>query len=117
MYNNENDIVENIIVFQTKLNIAINSKGVFNTQSLLNILKSFDLNVTGTRPIDEAVVTAGGVDLKEIDPRRMMSKKIQNLHFAGEVLDADAFTGGFNLGIAFASGYAAGNYVLEDETK
>jgi len=98
-------------------NKKIHSITVKERHGLLDILKSFDVTVTRTRPIDEAVITAGGIDLKEIDPRRMLSKKISNLHFAGEVVDADAFTGGFNLAIAFASGNAAGNYVLEDGVK
>lgn len=81
--------------------------------ALLELLKAFPLPVDGRRPIDEAVVTAGGVALSEIDPKSMMSKKIENLHFAGEVLDADGYTGGFNLGIAFATGHAAGSFVLK----
>ena len=60
------------------------------------------------RGFEEAVVTSGGVDLKEIDPKTMESKKVKGLYFCGEVLDCDAFTGGFNLQIAFSTGYAAG---------
>ena len=60
------------------------------------------------RGFEEAVVTSGGVDLKEIDPKTMESKLVKGLYFCGEVLDCDAFTGGFNLQIAFSTGYAAG---------
>ena len=60
------------------------------------------------RGFEEAVVTSGGVDLKEIDPKTMESKLVKGLYFCGEVLDADAFTGGFNLQIAFSTGYCAG---------
>jgi predicted Rossmann fold flavoprotein len=83
--------------------------------ALVEVLKRFSLTVTGARPIAEAVVTAGGVSLREVDPKTMMSKRLAHLHFAGEVLDADGFTGGFNLGIAFATGYAAGNHILRRE--
>lgn len=71
-------------------------------------LKALTLTVAGTRPIEEAIVTAGGVDVREIDARTMASKKLAGLYFAGEVLDADAFTGGFNLQIAFSTGHAVG---------
>lgn len=85
--------------------------------SLAGLLKAFPLPVDGRRPIEEAVVTAGGVALDEVDPKTMMSKKVNNLHFAGEVLDADGYTGGFNLGIAFATGHAAGGFVLKGENE
>ena len=63
------------------------------------------------RPVKEAIVTAGGIDVKEIDPKTMQCKKVPGLYFCGELLDVDAFTGGFNLQIAFATGFAAGNAV------
>ena len=91
----------------------VNSISAGQRARLVDILKSFELQITGTRPVDEAVITAGGVDVKQIDPKTMMSKIVKNLHFAGEVLDVDALTGGFNLGIAFATGAAAGSYALE----
>lgn len=78
-------------------------------QRLLSALKNFPLIPTSLRGFDEAVVTSGGVDLKEVDPKTMESKKVKGLYFCGEVLDIDAFTGGFNLQIAFSTGYAAGN--------
>lgn len=77
-------------------------------QKLLHTLKDLTLTVVDFCPMDEAIVTSGGVSVKEIDPKTMMSKKIQNLYFVGEVIDVDAYTGGFNLTIAFATGYLAG---------
>jgi hypothetical protein len=71
-------------------------------------LKSFRLSSPGSRPIEEAVVTAGGVDVREVDPKTMESKRVKGLFFAGEILDLDAYTGGFNLQIAWSTGYAAG---------
>ena len=82
---------------------------------LLHLFKAFPVSVSGTRPIDEAIVTAGGVSTKEINPRTMESKLVQGLYFAGEVLDLDAYTGGFNLQIAWSTGYTAGISVLKDE--
>ena len=81
---------------------------------LLHLFKAFPVTVSGTRPIDEAIVTAGGVNTKEINPRTMESKLISELYFAGEVLDLDGYTGGFNLQIAWSTGFVAGNSVLKD---
>ena len=78
---------------------------------LLHLLKAFPVSVSGFRPIDEAIVTAGGVSTKEINPRTMESKLVQGLYFAGEVLDLDAYTGGFNLQIAWSTGFVAGNAI------
>ena len=78
---------------------------------LLHLLKAFPVSVSGFRPIDEAIVTAGGVSTKEINPRTMESKLIQGLYFAGEVLDLDAYTGGFNLQVAWSTGFVAGNAI------
>lgn len=75
---------------------------------LMKTLKGFSVPITGTRPIAEAIVTAGGVSVKEINPKTMESKLVQGLYFAGEVMDVDGYTGGFNLQAAFSSGYAAG---------
>lgn len=77
-------------------------------KTLCNILKKFSLTVKGFRPIEEAVVTRGGVNVKEIDPRTMQSKVCGGLFIAGELLDIDAYTGGYNLQIAFSTGYTAG---------
>ncbi|MCR4563535.1 MAG: NAD(P)/FAD-dependent oxidoreductase [Clostridiales bacterium] len=78
---------------------------------IINLLKDFKLTITDFRPIDEAVVTSGGVEVKEINPKTMESKLCKNLYFCGEVIDVDAYTGGFNLQIAFSTGFLAGNSV------
>ena len=81
---------------------------------LLHLFKAFPVSISGTRPIDEAIVTAGGVSTKEVNPRTMESKLVKGLYFAGEILDLDGYTGGFNLQIAWSTGYVAGNSVLKD---
>ncbi len=81
---------------------------------LLEILKDFPLSPKEFRPIDEAIVTSGGVSVKEIDPRTMESKKIPGLYFAGEIIDVDALTGGFNLQIAFSTAYLAAQSACEE---
>lgn len=75
---------------------------------LVELLKNFKVAITGFRPIDEAIVTAGGISTKEINPKTMESKIIQGLYFAGEIIDVDSYTGGFNLQIAYSTGYVAG---------
>ena len=77
-------------------------------RKLLETLKNFSISLSGTRPVEEAIITSGGVKVGEVDPRTMESKKIRGLFFAGELLDVDAYTGGFNLQIAWSTGYAAG---------
>ena len=77
--------------------------------ALLMLFKNFPVSISGPRPIDEAIVTSGGVSTKEINPRTMESKLISGLHFAGEVMDLDAYTGGFNLQIAWSTAYTAAN--------
>lgn len=79
-------------------------------KNLILALKNLTFKVKKLRPIEEAIVTAGGVSTKEINPKTMESKIVKGLHFAGEVIDVDAFTGGYNLQIAFATGYVAGLY-------
>ena len=78
---------------------------------LLKLLKSFPVSITGPRPIDEAIVTSGGVSTREINPRTMQSKLVDGLYFAGEVMDLDAYTGGFNLQIAWSTAYVAANSI------
>ena len=73
------------------------------------------LRLIGFRPIEEAIITKGGVSVKEIDPKTMQSKKCAGLYFAGEVLDLDAYTGGFNLQIAFSTGRLAGQFAAWQE--
>lgn len=80
---------------------------------LVDVLKAFTVPITGARPIAEAIVTAGGVSLKEIDPKTMESKLIKGLFFAGEVMDIDGYTGGYNLQAAFSTGYAAGTFAAQ----
>lgn len=75
---------------------------------LLSCLKHFRVPLSGFRPIEEAIITSGGIEVKEVDPKTMMSKKVPGLFFAGEILDVDAYTGGYNLQIAFATGVCAG---------
>ena len=75
---------------------------------LVTLLKHLQVTITAARPIKEAIVTAGGVKINEINPSTMESKKVKGLHFAGEIIDVDAYTGGFNLTIAFSTGYLAG---------
>lgn len=80
---------------------------------LLRLLKNFTLTITGTRSIKEAIVTVGGVDVKEVEPKTMQSKIIKGVFFAGEVLDIDGFSGGYNLQAAFSTGYVAGKYAAK----
>ena len=84
-------------------------------RALAQTLKAFTLDVTAPRPISEAIVTAGGVKVGEVAPNTMASKLTEGLYFAGEVLDVDAYTGGFNLQIAWATGYLAGSSAAESE--
>ena len=77
-------------------------------RALVDLLKAFTVEIAGKRPVSEAIITSGGVKVSEVDPKTMESKRIPGLFFAGEVLDCDAYTGGFNLQIAWATAYAAG---------
>lgn len=77
-------------------------------RALVELLKAFPVEITGKRPVSEAIITSGGVKTSEIDPKTMESKLIPGLYFAGEIIDCDAYTGGFNLQIAWATAYAAG---------
>ena len=82
---------------------------------LVTVLQALTLTITGTRPIEEAIVTAGGVSIREVNPKTMESRKTAGIYFAGEVLDIDAFTGGYNLQAAFSTGYAAGTAAAQEE--
>ena len=75
---------------------------------LIRLIKSLELTIDKTRNIEEGIITSGGVNIKEINPSTMESKLVKNLYFAGEIIDVDAYTGGFNLQIAYSSGYTAG---------
>ena len=80
--------------------------------NLVNIFKNFEVQIDGFRPVEEAIVTAGGINVKEINPKTMESKLIKGLYFAGEIIDVDAYTGGFNLQIAYSTGYTAGLNII-----
>ena len=82
-------------------------------RAMVELLKGFSVEITGKRPVAEAIITSGGVKVSEIDPKTMESKKVPGLYFAGEIIDCDAYTGGFNLQIAWATAYAAGMAVCE----
>ena len=86
----------------------VNSITKVERQNLVKTLKQFSITIASFRPIEEAIITAGGVSTKEINPKTMESKIIQGLYFAGEIIDVDGYTGGFNLQIAYSTGYTAG---------
>ena len=94
------------IPFETKIHEVKKEQ----RQALLHAVKAFSLQPTGFRPIEEAIITSGGVDVKEVNPKTMESKLLEGLFFAGEVLDVDGYTGGFNLQIAFATAHLAALY-------
>ena len=104
-----------IPVVLRRLNIApemqANSLTKQSRRSLVALLKDFPVAVTGKRPVSEAIITSGGVKVSEINPKTMESKLVSGLFFAGEIIDCDAYTGGFNLQIAWATAYAAGSGV------
>ena len=86
----------------------VNSITKQERRKLVDLLQNFKIKINGFRPIEEAIVTSGGISIKEINPKTMESKIIKGLYFAGEVIDVDAYTGGFNLQIAWSTGYTAG---------
>ena len=77
-------------------------------EELIKQIKDFEIVIRGFRPIEEAIITSGGINIKEINPKTMESKKVKGLYFAGEIIDVDSYTGGFNLQIAYSTGYVAG---------
>ena len=81
---------------------------------LIHLLKNFELKIKGFRPVEEAIITSGGINTKEINPKTMESKLIKGLYFAGEIIDVDSYTGGFNLQIAYSTGYTAGLHCGEE---
>ena len=91
----------------------VNSITKEERKKLLATFKSFDISLSGYRPIEEAIITSGGIDVKEISPKTMESKLVEGLYFAGEVIDVDAYTGGYNLQIAYSTGYLAGKSAAE----
>ena len=102
-----------IPVVLSRLNIPAdlqaNSLKKQQRRSIVDLLKAFPVSISGKRPVEEAIITSGGIKVSEIDPKTMESKKIPGLYFAGEIIDCDAYTGGFNLQIAWATAFAAGN--------
>ncbi|WP_238882660.1 NAD(P)/FAD-dependent oxidoreductase [Clostridium sp. YIM B02551] len=92
-------------------NKKVNSITKEERKRLVELIQNLTFTVKGLRPIEEAIVTAGGIDTKEIDPSTMKSKLISNISFAGEVMDVDAFTGGYNVQIALSTGYIAGTSI------
>ena len=89
-------------------NMQANSLNKQQRRAFVELLKAFSVTITGKRPVAEAIITTGGVKVSEIDPKTMQSKLVSGLYFAGEIIDCDAYTGGFNLQIAWATAYAAG---------
>lgn len=100
-----------VVVRLSEINedIKVNQISKEQRLKLCKLLKGLKVNISGFRPIEEAIITSGGVEVSEIDPKTMESKLVKGLYFAGEILDVDAYTGGFNLQIAFSTGYLAGN--------
>lgn len=99
-----------VIVKNSKINIhkKVNEIAKEERKYLVKLLKGLSLEVKSLRPIEEAIITSGGVSIKEINPKTMESKLVNNLYFAGEIIDVDSYTGGFNLQIAYSTGYVAG---------
>ena len=104
-----------IPVFAEKLNISeekqLNKISAEERKKLKMLLKEFQLEVTGHRSFDIAIATSGGISIKEINPQTMESKLVKGLYFAGEIIDIDADTGGFNLQAAFSTGWIAGRAI------
>ena len=91
-----------------KYNKKVNEITKEERLKIVKLLKNFELKIQNFRPIDEAIITSGGINIKEINPKTMQSKIISGLYFAGEIIDVDGYTGGFNLQIAYSTGYTAG---------
>ena len=96
-------------------NKKVNSVTHEERNALLSVLKDFSVEISGTRPIEEAIVTSGGISVSEIQPATLRSKKWNNLYFAGEIIDVDAYTGGFNLQIAFSTAVCAAISASENQ--
>jgi len=95
-------------------NKKVNSITKVERKKLVKLLKSFEITLKGFRPIEEAIITSGGIMTREINPKTMESKLVSGLYFAGEIIDLDAYTGGFNLQIAYSTGFVAGGYQDEN---
>ena len=99
-----------IIIKRSKINPnkKVNEITKKEREELINTIKDFEIFIKDFRPIEEAIITSGGISIKEINPKTMESKKVKGLYFAGEIIDVDSYTGGFNLQIAYSTGYVAG---------
>ena len=100
-----------VIIEKSKINPdkKVNEITKQERKNIVKLLKDFELSISDFRPIDEAIITSGGIKIKEINPKTMESKLVPGLYFAGEIIDVDAYTGGFNLQIAYSTGYTAGS--------
>ncbi len=100
----------NIVIERSRINPLkkVNEITREERKYLVKVLKNFEIEIKRFRPIEEAIITSGGIDIKEINPKTMESKIIKGLYFAGEIIDVDSYTGGFNLQIAYSTGYVAG---------
>ena len=99
-----------VVITRSKINPnkKVNEITKKEREQLIKEIKDFEIIIKGFRPIEEAIITSGGVNIKEINPKTMESKKVKGLFFAGEIIDVDSYTGGFNLQIAYSTGYVAG---------
>lgn len=102
-----------IVIEKTKINEEkrVNEITKEERRNLIKVLKKFELKIKDFRPVEEAIITSGGINIKEINPKTMESKLVKGLYFAGEIMDVDSYTGGFNLQIAYSTGYTAGMHV------
>ena len=102
-----------IVIEKTKINEEkrVNEITKEERRNLIKVLKKFELTIKDFRPVEEAIITSGGINIKEINPKTMESKLVKGLYFAGEIIDVDSYTGGFNLQIAYSTGYTAGMHV------
>ena len=99
-----------VIIKRSKINPnkKVNEITKREREQLIKEIKNFEISIKSFRPIEEAIITSGGIKIKEINPKTMESKKVKGLYFAGEIIDVDSYTGGFNLQIAYSTGYVAG---------
>lgn len=102
-----------IVIEKTKINEEkrVNEITKEERRNLVKVLKKFELTIKDFRPVEEAIITSGGINIKEINPKTMESKLVKGLYFAGEIIDVASYTGGFNLQIAYSTGYTAGMHV------
>ena len=102
-----------VVIEKTKINEEkrVNEITKEERRNLVKILKKFELTIKDFRPVEEAIITSGGINIKEINPKTMESKLVKGLYFVGEIIDVDSYTGGFNLQIAYSTGYTAGMHV------